>query len=527
MLTTDIQPVNTLIDLMSKTPNDQLLHELIHSMTKAEKRSFKLFAKRHSSSQEAKYLKLFDVLEKTNNYNEKEILQRLPGVSKTQFANQKSHLYGLVLSSLRLSHLNADIDIQLREQLDYIRVLYKKGLYFQSLRLLNRAKKTTGDYRKDLFQLSLLDYEKQIRSQQVLDLEEDYTQQIDLETDEAMERFGRVQKFFSLASRMKARFIEKGMVKNEQEMNNLKALFYRNLPEHDEAQMAFNERFYLYRAFYWFSYLTYDFNNCVRYAEKWVLLFKEAELSQKRRSGYLKGLNRLLQSAFRVDDIDKFQYYFDELANYPNTFKISTSNTHALWLKYYTLQSLNKVFLATNFEESELEISSLLAKLEKEKAFVDRHNLLVIYYKAAVFYFALEKYASARHYLKLVIQDKDRLRTDLKGFARLIEVLIDYDSGEESYIDRKVKATFLYFQQHKSLNAFQEIFLNFINETGEIYPQDLKKRFVELNQTLEKMHNEIYSKKLALYFDLSSWLSAKIENKSFAEVLKERAPVAG
>ena len=63
-------------------------------------------------------------------------MKKLPGVSKTQFANQKSHLYGQVLASLRLSHLKDDIDIELREQLDYIRVLYKKGLYFQSLRLL-------------------------------------------------------------------------------------------------------------------------------------------------------------------------------------------------------------------------------------------------------------------------------------------------------------------------------------------------------------------------------------------------------
>ena len=270
---------------MSKTPNDQLLFELIKSLTKSEKRSFKLFAKRAGRESETKYLKIFDVMDKLDSYNEELIMKKLPGVSKTQFANQKSHLYGQVLASLRLSHLKVDIDIELREQLDYIRVLFKKGLYFQSLRLLSRAKKVTGYYRKDLFQLALLDYEKQIRSQQVFDLQEDYAQQIDEETDQAMDRFNRVQKFFSLASRMKARFVEKGMVKSEQEMNNLKALFYRHLPDYDEASMAFNERFYLYRAFFWFAYLTYDFDNCVRYAERWVLLFQETGLDKKRKAG--------------------------------------------------------------------------------------------------------------------------------------------------------------------------------------------------------------------------------------------------
>lgn len=508
---------------MSKTPNDQLLFELIKSLTKSEKRSFKLFARRIGGDSETKYLKIFDVLDKMDSYHEAGIMKKLPGVSKTQFANQKSHLYGQVLASLRLSHLKVDIDIELREQLDYIRVLYKKGLYFQSLRLLGRAKKVTGDYRKDLFQLALLDYEKQIRSQQVFDLEEDYTKQIDEETEMAMSRFGRVQKLFSLASRMKARFVEKGMVKSEQEMNNLKALFYRNLPEYDESKMAFNERFYLYRAFYWFSYLTYDFKSCVKYAESWVLLFQETGLDAKRKAGFLKGLNRLLQSAFRINDKEKFSHYYELLMAFEENEKPLASNTQSLLLKYKMLQTLNRVFLFTDFDQQESKIEVLLEEIKAEKSFIDKHNLLVIYYKSGVFYFAQQNFEKAKFYFNQLIEDKDKLRTDLKGFARLMLVLIDHDSGEDEFIDRKIKAAYLHFQQHKSLNAFQEIFLNFIGETGDIFPQELKKRFNALKLKMEQVEDEAFTKKLQLYFDLMSWLDAKIEDKTFKEVVQEKA----
>lgn len=126
---------------MSKTPHEQLLHELIHSLTKSEKRSFKLYAKRSSARDDAKFIRLFDILEKMEVYSEAAILKKMPKTSKTQLANLKVHLYGQVLGSLRLSNLKDDIDIELREQLDFIRILYKKGLYGQSLRLLNRAKK--------------------------------------------------------------------------------------------------------------------------------------------------------------------------------------------------------------------------------------------------------------------------------------------------------------------------------------------------------------------------------------------------
>ena len=43
----------------------------------------------------------------------------------------------------------------------------------------------------------------------------------------------------------------------------------------------------------------------------------------------------------------------------------------------------------------------------------------------------------SRCYLNKLINEPAGMRSDLKGFARIILVLIDYDSGEEENIDRK------------------------------------------------------------------------------------------
>ncbi|MFT6871156.1 MAG: hypothetical protein ACJAVN_000153 [Roseivirga sp.] len=506
---------------MSKTPNEQLLFELIHSLTKSEKRSFKLFAKRSGATSDAKFIRLFDVMERIDIYDELAIRKRLPDVSSTQFANLKSHLYAQILASLRLSNLKSDIDIELREQLDYIRVLYKKGLYHQSLRLLNRAKNTTGDYRKDLFQLSLLDYEKQIRSQQVFDLEEDYANQLDEQTDQALHRFSNVQKFFTLAIKMKARFVEKGLVKNEGEMNNLRALFYTSLPEFKEENLAFNEKFYLYRASYWFAYLTYDFKSCVESAEKWINIFKETGLDKKRRSGYLKGLNRLLQSAFRVDDIVKFESYFQELIDFESVQGPTlASNTQALLIKYKALQIFNRVFLKADFEENLKAVQEILQAVGANTSFIDRHSLTVIYYKAGVYYFALGDHQESRFYLNKLVSDKDHLRGDLKGFARVIDILIDYDLGEEEKMESKIKSALTYIEKEDDLSEFQMSFLNSVNKLGDVYPQDLKNAFVTLRKQLVDIKTDTYAAKPLLYFDFISWLDTKIQKKTFAEVIK-------
>lgn len=508
---------------MSKTPNEQLLHELIHSLTKSEKRSFKLYANRSSTRNDAKFIKLFDILEKMNTYDEIAILKKMPKTSKTQMANLKVHLYGQVLGSLRLSNLKDDIDIELREQLDFIRILYKKGLYSQSLRLLNRAKKITGDYRKDLFELALLDYEKQIRSQQVFDLAENQADAIDQATEEAMSRFMNVQRFFTLATKLKARFVEKGMIKSEKELNNLKALFYTKLPHFKEEELAFNEKFYLYRAYYWFSYLTYNFEECFVYAEKWINLFHGNDLTHKRKAGYLKGLNRLLQSAFRIDDREKFDKYYDLLIEFDQQNKETlASNTQVLLTKYRTIQLFNHTFLHASFSEAAEAVAATLEVVMENKKFIDQHNLLVIYYKAAVYYFACQDYEQAKYLLKLLIQDSDALRSDLKGYARLIHIIIDFETGDVEDFDREIKAMEKYILEEENMGEIQQLFIAFMSQSARIYPQELPTAFKQLKRNLENITKDDFENKTLLYFDLMSWVDAQITGKSFADIIRQK-----
>src|SRR6185295_14160283 len=133
---------------MPISSNDPL-HLLIKSLSKSEKRNFKVYAKRLQSNEDSKFLELFDVLDKLSEYNEEKILLKASDISKTQLSNLKAHLYKQILSSLRLNASNQDLDIYLREQLDYAKLLYNKGLYNQSLKMLDKAKVTATEFEKN------------------------------------------------------------------------------------------------------------------------------------------------------------------------------------------------------------------------------------------------------------------------------------------------------------------------------------------------------------------------------------------
>ncbi|HEU4633768.1 MAG TPA: hypothetical protein VFS22_07285, partial [Flavisolibacter sp.] len=148
---------------MSNRPAD-ILFQLIRSLEKAEKRHFKLYIKRSSSNENLKIIQLFDAIDKQHEYDEKALLKKLPAIQKTQLSNLKAHLYKQILASLRLLKSADSIDLQLNEQFDYAHILYKKGLFLQSLRLLERTKEIAKSHQKSHFLIQVINLEKRIES---------------------------------------------------------------------------------------------------------------------------------------------------------------------------------------------------------------------------------------------------------------------------------------------------------------------------------------------------------------------------
>ena len=118
------------------TPKTDYLVQLINSLTKAEKRSFRLFVTRNQTSDDILFLKLFDEIGRTGRFDESQVLERIPLIKKTQLSNLKAHLYKQLLICLRLLSRQNTTEIDIRERIDYARVLYDKGLYRQSLEIL-------------------------------------------------------------------------------------------------------------------------------------------------------------------------------------------------------------------------------------------------------------------------------------------------------------------------------------------------------------------------------------------------------
>ena len=184
------------------------LFQLIKTLDKGEKRNFKLYVGRNMHSDDLKIITLFDAIDKTETYDEDLILKKNQTIQKQQLSNLKAHLYRQILASLRLIRQENAVDIQLHEQLDYARILYNKGLYHQSLKVLQKIKEYAKSYHQVTFWMQALFFEKKIESLHITRSFEDRAGEISGEVAELSERLTMVGRLSSLALQMYGWYIK-------------------------------------------------------------------------------------------------------------------------------------------------------------------------------------------------------------------------------------------------------------------------------------------------------------------------------
>ena len=188
---------------------------LVKSLEKGEKRNFKLYAARNSASADLKIVQLFDALDKMKDYDEEELLRKNESIQKQQLSNLKAHLYDQILSSLRILKQSENVDLQIHEQLDHAKILYNKGLYLQSLRLLDKIKTLTKQNNQVTFLLQVLFLEKKIESLHITRSMQDRAKQLSDEIDEVNIRLELIAKTSNLSLQLYSWYIQHGHARNQ------------------------------------------------------------------------------------------------------------------------------------------------------------------------------------------------------------------------------------------------------------------------------------------------------------------------
>ena len=494
---------------------------LVKSLEKGEKRNFKLYVARNSASADLKIVQLFDALDKMKDYDEEELLRKNESIQKQQLSNLKAHLYDQILSSLRILKQSENIDLQIHEQLDHAKILYNKGLYLQSLRLLDKIKSLTKQNNQVTFLLQVLFLEKKIESLHITRSMQDRAKQLSDEIDEANERLELIAKTSNLSLQLYGWYIQHGHARDDEDRKTLDALIQDPILERVKTVKGFYERLYRYQCHCWYGFITQDFLMHYRYAQKWVDLFeKEESMKQIESAQYIKGLHNLISAHFDLKNIDKFKETICLLEQFSETpIVLNNKNNLIQSFVYLYIAKINQHFLEGTFSEGLAMIPTMEEKLKEIEMYIDSHRVLVFYYKIACLYFGAGDAEKTIDYLNRIINWKVNLRDDLQCYARLLHLIAHYELGNMEVVAYLSKSVFRFMSKMKNLGAVEEVLFNFIKTSIQSGTQVSFESLLDKLQPLEK--NKLESRAF-MYLDIISWLQSKIENKDVQTIIKEK-----
>jgi hypothetical protein len=307
---------------MSNRSSD-ILFQLIKSLEKAEKRHFKLYIKRSSAKEDLKIIQLFDAVDKMKEYDERILLKKLPETEKRQLYNLKTHLYKEILASLRLLKSAESIDLQLNEQFDYAHILYKKGLFYQSLKILDKVKETARANQKFNFLTSVIALEKRIESLHITRSMLDKVERLAIEANEVSSHIDIVARLSNLALQLYSWFIKHGHARNEKDEASVIEFMKDNLPANAWELTGFYERLYLYQSYTWLAFIRQNFLMYYRYTQKWVDLFRSQPVMIRVETGhYIKGLHSLLNAHFDLRNFRNFEINLKDFEAFAKTDRV-------------------------------------------------------------------------------------------------------------------------------------------------------------------------------------------------------------
>jgi len=502
-----------------------VLFTLVKSLSKSEKRQFKLYVGRLGGNSEANFISLFNLLDKVDSFDDDLILKKTT-IKKQQISNTKAHLYKQILVSLRLNPVHQNVRSQIREQFDFAAILYSKGLYTQSLKILDKAKEFALNSGENNLAYEIVEFEKVIESQYI-------TRSLSTRADELSSQAkklniinARTSKLSNLSLQLYSLMLKEGYVKNDADSQKVKIFFKKRVPNYKLSELGFREKLFLYKAYLWHSLIMQDFVLGYKYSQKWVDLFNDNPIMKKQHPVfYLKGINYLLESLYLIKHKTKFNRVLENLSfDIQNKHIAINENTNTLTFLYYYQNKLNLYFLEGRFHKGISFVSKLLDEIKKYESKIDAHHIMVFYYKIACMYFGAGKNKECIFYLEKIINNKElKMREDLLCFSRVLNLVAHYDEGIDYHIDKLIISTYKFLLKMNDLHLVQRKFISFLKKLGSIYPQDLRKEFIKLHEELSVYENHPYEKRSFLYLDILSWLESKIQNVPVEVIIKQKA----
>jgi tetratricopeptide (TPR) repeat protein len=499
------------------------LHDLIKSLTKSEKRFFKL----HSSLQagDKNYLRLFEAVDRQKTYDEEAIKKQF---AKETFIkhlpSEKNHLYKLVLKALRAYHAESSVSGLLKQEIKNIEILYDKALYAECNKLLHRAKKMAQDNERFYYWFELLSWEKML-------LEEAYesgvfTKDLDVlieEEREVIEKLRNLAAYHILYSKINYVFRSGGYVRTEQE--------HAMVAEISDHPLIKGKNTALSRSAATICYYTQGFCHWAR--RDWstsLEKFKRVKqilddnplIKADLPKRYIRALHYIINAQVELHQLDRARENIRYMRSLSGEKGFTGQNIDTQIFVASYLSELRLLDRAGEYEQALDLVDAVLTGMEAAGSRLQKEHELEFFFQLACVHFGAGQTNKALFWLNKVLNDNEpALRQDIFTYARLFNLVVHYELGNYDLLEYIVRSTQRFLSKRQRAHAVEVVLIEHVKKLARAGSAELRRsHFLSLKEKLNALFEDPNEGLVLKYFDVMAWVTARLENVPFAEVVK-------
>ncbi|MEM7103780.1 MAG: hypothetical protein AAF502_11650 [Bacteroidota bacterium] len=497
------------------------LFQLIKSLNKSEKGYFKKFVYKGEGKRDSVYLKLFDILDKQETFDEEKLKKRwLKMGNSSQLSLAKNYLNKLIMNSLVEYHHSNSVDAKLHRLLDEIAVLYKKGLYQQAVKTLKKARKIALLHEK--FQIGLI---LQRWDEELLHVSGDF-EGIDNylvkgfnEELRLAEQHSNYRKFRKVCIDFFSQIRKQTTVRHKEYKEKIENLISEPILGSDSYALSLKAKSQRYYVLLMYYRLTGDLERSLHYRIKHVKLIENnPQFLKENKMTYL----RVISNQIAVElDLKRWNDVGKTLE------KLNGINLTDLQEKLYRfqitcevgLQRINGCGLHEGFDETEL-----VEKYQQYEYAMSGIGKMLLGNAFGTFFFIKGDFDEALNWFELVNRkDKDGILEDLVSIAKILILICHYELGHFRVLHHIETSTYRYLKKRTGDFKLEGVFLKYLRKMANAPNlKEFTPELVKLKQELKSFEQDEFEKGVFAHFDLDAWLDSKIEKQPMWQVLKRK-----
>lgn len=482
---------------------------LIKSLTKAEKRYFKLQAA--VGGDHKNYLRLFDFIDKQKEYDEQAVKRRFKDEA---FAKQlhvtKIYLNKLILRSLRNFHANASIDSELKDLLRDIEILFKRELFDQCQNSIAKAEEIASSHEKHYSLLEIYDWKRKLallRSRAGKSRDE-VNEAIALE-NLSLKKLQTVNEYWDLTiNQFNSRLLSGGS-------NNRKQLLSHPLLKNVKAADTLQAK----SLYYFILQTQYYFRGNLSKAERSVtdlieLLEAHPERIKENPSSYITALNNKIGVCLRAKKLEAIPELLAKIRIIPQKYGLKPRSPLAVKtiLQTYNVE-LEMYRDSGDFERGIARIDEIKSYLKKPNRFIPADYKLMLYYQFAYLYFMKKEYKDSLYWLNELFRAKlGIVRQDILSYARFLNLIIHFELGNITVLKYAVDACRRFLKKRGKPRAFENVLLKFFSRLSMAHPDNYAALFERLKTDLFSSADIVEIENALDYLNFREWIEGRLES---------------